>query len=415
MRNIKTWLILSLIAPINLYAFKCVNTSIVGTPKDNPNKNIQSMGTGIVVKENGYAVLKFFSCSNRPNCKDLKLEKLSKHEEPYNLGKKITIYTTFKSFEEAQQFDKESNKKLKNRLQPRGFDARFCTSNYTSILDFATDDSIKILLEKHPLETKPQYKGCGECSRTSGNSNKTSKQYSLNGNFFLKDNQLYFDFKSNRDNRILKIQDNFKCAEPLQYFLDKKYTNIAIQSNKAFKIENDIIQRINLCEMNFSIWSNISNESTYPEKMSVQKIFPAVDMCPGPELTDDFIQKAKTIIFGNYRILRSSELPAHISNFQVAVLRVTSITTNKKYVTKDIILNGELILKLTGRNNGRSVNFFFISPHEINVTKDNATTFLNRCDSIYTLEGFENYEIMYSKFPGAYQENFTKISEVKLF
>lgn len=395
MKNIKIWLILYLITPINLFAFKCVNTNVSGTPKDNPSKNIQSMGTGIVVKENGHAVLKFFSCSNRPKCKDLKLRKLSKHEVPYELGEKITIYTTFKSFEEAQAFDAKANKKLNTRLPPRGFDAWGCTKNYVSILDFAPIDSVKLLLKKHPLEIKPQYKECGECSRSLDNSKKTSKQYFLNGNFFLKNNQLYFNFISHRDNRTLKVKDNFKCAEPLQFFLDKKYTNIGIESKKAFKIENDTLQGINLCEMNLSTWANISNESTYSEKTSVQKIFPSINMCPGPELTDDFIQKAKTIFFGNYRILRSKELPAHISNFQVAVLRITSITTNKKYVTKDIILNGELISKLTGRNNGRSINFFFISPHEITVTKDNAIDFFNRCDSIFTLNDFDNYKIMY--------------------
>jgi len=389
------------------------------TDHGNADKPVSSMGTGYRYIKNGKLYFKFISCINREACRDLLLSSEVNKKEPLNyedihsLGFIETIYTHFKSFEDAINYDKFENlkrsamEKLRDLISQKSiFDSCRCPIIKTaSILSGPDNIVVESILTRYKIEFNPEFKNCDACDRVSELINIDSESYNLYGNFFLKDNQLYFNSKSQRDSRVVKIKQNFKCSPSLK---DNLNQDIRLTSKYKFNISNETIGEINFCKVRVVYNDTNLPFSTFSEEEYLNKIFPTDKKCKSPIFDENFLKKAKKIILAEY-------VQDPYNKKLIHYVRTMDLLNNAK-------IENVLVTDYTGEENQFSgawiaKRYALVSTDNIKITKNNATKINNFCNTVILAEGFNDYDKLKKKFEvkinKANNKYFAKIREVE--
>ncbi len=246
------WTVLAVLIIPN-YSFACScgpSRTTMGFPEYYAGK-LGSTATGIKYSKNGKTIFKFFSCYNRPDCKDLILDTNSMPHF-YDLKSTmspVTIFTFFNSFEEAVEYDKVTIRKPVNYFKQYFYNCYCYPKPLMSIRTVDSNESRFLMNKENPMTTHHDYKQCGKCDEIEKINSYKNEQLTLEGNFELKDNQLYFNIKSENNKRTVKIKNNFKCATALKELLGE---NLILSSSEKIVIKKDTIEEINLCKINIS-------------------------------------------------------------------------------------------------------------------------------------------------------------------
>ena len=369
--------------------------SCVESESGNGNKKIQSMGTGFYLHKDGKSIFKFVNCVNRPGCRDLELSRSSGFSG-INISKLSTIYTRFESFEEAIEFDKKENiarDEKRKSYTPTGH----CSCplpTVQSILTYANNYDYQELVNNFGIETASDYNECGECTQSTHNNYESMSfdtifKTNINGKFFLKDNQLYFEAKAQLDSKIYKVNQNFKCAPLLKELLGhdlRLYSQI-----NSLKMNDDSIEMINTCEIAISKQQFMLPRSNFPEELLKDKIFPISPSCKKPNYTTEYLSKARTILFID-----------HATSFDIQekkyVIYVADVI-NKTKVEKIFIKDKDFIKKIEATNKDWNLSYAILSSDVLKLDENNAPKLSEYyCNSVVLLGGFSPYNELRKKY-----------------